>query len=192
MNYPLTKKEKIAWDFAIERHHGQFRKFGNQSYFDAHVRKVNGILKQITTNEDLLCASILHDVCEDCGVTYYEIDKIFGKKVADLVQELTSSDKKIGKMGKKNYLLTKMINMSSDALLIKLCDRLQNISDHLTMSESFRKKYNEETRFIIDNLVVARQLNRKHENIISQINGILSRIDRGYKKKLKHLESFNR
>ena len=83
-NRPLTPKEKEAWDFAKELHKDQVRKFINKPYFMTHVQKVNGIAKQYTTDEDILCASLLHDVIEDCfedpDVGYHIIEEKFGKK----------------------------------------------------------------------------------------------------------------
>jgi hypothetical protein len=53
-NTPSTPKEKQAWEFAQDKHKDQIRKFINKPYFDAHVQKVNGLVKQYTTDEDLL------------------------------------------------------------------------------------------------------------------------------------------
>ena len=161
-NRPITPKEKLAWDFAKEAHKGQIRKFINKPYFGAHVVKVNGIVKQYTTDEDLLCAALLHDVIEDCfedpEVGYHVIEEEFGKRVADIVMELTSSKEDIDENynSKADYLIVKMIHMSDDALVIKLADRLQNISDAFTASERFRNKYFKETVKIMDELNVQR------------------------------------
>lgn len=54
MNRPISPREKEAWDFAVNAHKGQVRKFSNKSYFTEHVQKVNGILKKYTKDEDLL------------------------------------------------------------------------------------------------------------------------------------------
>ena len=142
-NRPLTPKEKEAWDFAKDLHKDQVRKFINKPYFMAHVQKVNGIAKQYTTDEDILCAALLHDTIEDCfedpDVGYHIIEGKFGKKIADIVQELTSSKDEIEDNydSKADYLIVKMIHMTDEALFIKLCDRLQNISDAFTASERF-------------------------------------------------------
>lgn len=166
-NIPLTENERRAWDFSKEKHKLQIRKFLNIPYFDAHVQKVNGIVKMYTQNEIILIASILHDVLEDCFKNKWEgysvIRDMFGETVTDLVMELTS-DKDIIKYkyngSKKDYLSNKMINMSDGALIIKLADRLQNISDVFTADESFRIKYVNETIYILDRIESARQLNK--------------------------------
>lgn len=188
MNQPLTEKENLAWEFARELHKDQVRKFINLPYFDAHVQKVNGIVKQYTTNEDLLIAAICHDVIEDCFKDKWEgysiIKEKFGKRVADLVLELTSDE---GEMkhryggSKRDYLIYKMTHMTDDALIIKLCDRLQNISDAFTASEKFRNNYFEETSAIVESIERDRNLTDIHNRILDDIKAKLDNISSIFK-----------
>lgn len=187
---PISDIEKRAWEFAKQKHEGQFRKFQNSSYFDGHVAKVFGLLKQVDTNPILGCAAICHDVIEDTDATWEDIKEIFGKRVANLVKELTSDEEKINLKGKKDYLLDKMIDMSDGALLIKLCDRLQNISDSYNASERFRDNYYKETKYIIDSLKKERRLNRKQMRIVQQIEGLLTNIKSRYKYESKYIIMF--
>lgn len=182
-NRPITEKEKLAWNFAKKAHRGQVRKFINKPYFGAHVVKVNGIVKQYTTDEDLLCAALLHDTLEDCyedpEVGLVELKELFGSRVGNLVWELTSDGDEIDDDyygSKANYLTDKMIHISDDALIIKLADRLQNISDAFTASERFRNKYFEETTKIIDTIKKHRQFNRIQSLLISDIESKLNNI----------------
>jgi len=194
-NRPITAKEKEAWDLAKELHKDQIRKFINKSYFMAHVQKVNGIVKQYTTDEDLLCAALLHDTIEDCfedkEVGYQIIKDKFGKRVADIVMELTSSKEEIEEDfdSKADYLIVKMIHMSNDALIIKLADRLQNISDAFTASEKFRNKYFQETVKIMDELEKNRRFNRIQGLLANQIKMKLSNISSIFK--IKKFNEFN-
>ncbi len=194
-NKPITDKEKKAWEFAQEKHVGQVRKFIGSSYFDAHVQKVNGIVKFYTTDEDILCSSLLHDTIEDCyenkWIGYRDIKSEFGPRVADLVMELTSDNDEIEHKWDKDkggYLIKKMISMSEDALIIKLSDRLQNISDAFTASEKFRNKYFEETSRIITELENNRDLNDIHKRLLDDIKSKLGNIDSIFK--IKKFESF--
>ena len=186
-NRPITPKERKAWNFAKEAHKGQIRKFVNKPYFGAHVVKVNGIVKQYTTEEDILCAALLHDVVEDCfedpEVGYHIIEEEFGKRVADIVMELTSSKEDIDDNydSKADYLIVKMIHMSDDALIIKLSDRLQNISDAFTASERFRTKYFQETVQIMDELEGHRRYNRVQDLLVNQIKMKLDNINSIFK-----------
>lgn len=190
--YPQTQLEKKAWDFAKKAHEGVFRKFIGATYFDGHVRKVFGLVKQFDTRSKIGAAALLHDCIEDVDwVTYELLVEEFGKEVADLVNELTSKEDMIEIMGKSNYLLDKMSTMSDDALIIKLCDRLQNISDSYTASERFRSNYYRETRYIMDRFSDVRQLNDTHRRILEQINGLLDNIKNRYQyESLTHLRRF--
>lgn len=187
-NRPLTIKERKAWEFAKDAHKHQVRKFINLPYFDAHVSKVNGIVKKYTTDEDILCAALLHDVLEDCfddmKEGYQIISENFDSRVADLVVEVTSIGDEIDHDydgSKTKYLTNKMIKMSSDALIIKLADRLQNISDAFTTSPRFRKKYTNETLDIISQLEKSRTFNRIHLRLISDIKAKLKNIESIFK-----------
>jgi (p)ppGpp synthase/HD superfamily hydrolase len=182
-NRPITEKEKIAWNFAKQAHKGQVRKFINKPYFGAHVVRVNGIVKQYTTDEDLLCAALLHDTLEDCyedpEVGLVELKELFGTRVGNLVWELTSDGDEIDDNydgSKTEYLTDKMIHMSDDALIIKLADRLQNISDAFTATERFRNKYFQETSEILTEIQKNRQFNRIHRLLIGDIQAKLDNI----------------
>jgi (p)ppGpp synthase/HD superfamily hydrolase len=181
-NRPITDKERKAWKFAREAHKGQVRKFINKPYFGAHVVKVNGIVKQYTTDEDILCAALLHDTIEDCfedpKVGYQILESEFGKRVADIVMELTSSKEDIESKydTKGDYLISKMSSMSDDALIVKLADRLQNISDAFTASERFRNNYFQETAKIMSQLEKNRRYNRVQGLLAGQIKMKLDNI----------------
>ena len=197
---PLTSLEQKAWLFAQQAHQGVVRKFLRTPYFEGHVAKVFGILKQYDTRPTLGAAAILHDTLEDVDyVTFEMIEEKFGIRVAKLVKELTSDEESIQKHGKANYLLNKMIYMSDDALLIKLCDRLQNISDMYAASVTFRTKYVRETQFIVDGLKAGRRMSHRHQRLVNEIQSLLNNIKKRTKLEskmnlrfLKLFEDFNK
>ena len=181
---------KKAWNLAEKGHKGVTRKFSGIPYFEGHVVKVYEFVKKFTNDPELLAASLLHDTLEDVEwITEEMILEEFGQRVLNIVKELTSDDIKVKEMGKANYLLEKMTNQSDDALLIKLCDRLANISDYPTQSDSFRQKYYKETRFIMNNLVKKRKLNQTQQEAADMVNEILSEMEKRHG--LKYLESFS-
>ncbi len=186
--YPLSELETKAWKFAHNAHDGIKRKFSGVPYF-YHVRQVFKLVKKVDTRKELGAAALLHDTVEDVeNITYDVIKKEFGKRVADLVKELTSNDELVSVMGKSEYLADKLLSISDDALIIKLCDRYQNLSDHFTSSDKFRDKYFKETNYIITKLKQDRHLNRKQQIILDWIEGLLSMMKKRYK--LNTFESF--
>ena len=194
-NAPITPKEKLAWEFAQRAHKDQVRKFTGQSYFDAHVQKVNGTLKLYTTDEATLIAALLHDVAEDCydniWDAYADVKELFGKEVADIMLELTSDNEEMKhKWGgsKTNYLINKMLKMSDKAFTIKLSDRFNNIADAFTASERFRNNYYRETCAIVDAMEEGRTFTRVQRQLLDDIKAKLDNIKRIFKvKKLNEM-----
>ena len=117
-----------AIHFAKIAHDGQFRTDGEE-YFN-HPFRVMLCVANYTRNEDVLCASILHDVIEDTKYDFEDINMKFGFTVASIVNELTNKDdtslkraERIAARENKYKLLSK------HATLIKLADRLDNVQD---------------------------------------------------------------
>ena len=137
------------------------------------------MVAKYTQDEELIIAAYLHDTIEDTETTFEEILKEFGKRVTVLVKELTSDKSKYSKLNKGDYLLKKMNKMSDEALLIKLCDRLDNISGHPNEPDKFVRIYMEQTEYILNNL--ERNLTLIHKEIIKMIQDKLKKIQ----KKLK-------
>ena len=148
-------KEKIiqAHNFSQKKHAGQKRKFTDLDYF-THPKWVARRIEELTNDEDLVITALLHDTIEDTDTTYLEVEKEFGKRIADLVQELTIDEDKKEEMGKKPYMVYYIDKMSNDAFIVKLVDRWHNVlfleSDNV--SKGWKKWYWKETRYILDNL----------------------------------------
>ncbi|SRR6056297_997673 len=163
--------QKLAKNFAEKKHEGQLRKFSKKPYIE-HPIKVSEIIKENKKSHkinELLAAAFLHDTLENTNTNEEELKKNFGKLITFLVKELTSEKEIQNKIGKKEYLAKKMKKLSSWALVIKLADRLDNVSDLNNCSEKFRKKYSEETKFILAELNKKRKLSKTHKKLIEKI-----------------------
>jgi guanosine-3',5'-bis(diphosphate) 3'-pyrophosphohydrolase len=159
-----------ALRFAAKKHKGQRRKGDGKPYIMHPISVMTRILSiKKSTNAYLLgTAALLHDTVEDCGVSLRKIAKKFGFHVAALVKELTLDKSQYTEIGKTEYLCREMLRMSSYALAIKLCDRLDNVSDLDTMDEDFRKRYLEETTQIMER-IIQRKLTRTHLTLVGLI-----------------------
>ncbi|MBP5467061.1 MAG: bifunctional (p)ppGpp synthetase/guanosine-3',5'-bis(diphosphate) 3'-pyrophosphohydrolase, partial [Clostridia bacterium] len=73
-----------AIKYATDAHEGQKRKLIDAPYI-LHPMETAAIVSRITCDEDVVCAAILHDVAEDTGRSIDEIERLFGKRVAELV-----------------------------------------------------------------------------------------------------------
>lgn len=162
--------------YSIEKHSGQTRKGNGMPYF---IHPFN-VMKRIFDNKEsknmymLGIACLLHDVLEDCYDTpeerlegLLEMVKIFGPQIAGIVDELTLDKEQYAIIGKKEYLAQELNEMSSYALAIKLCDRLENICDTKHMDHKFKRYYVEQTLYILAKL--DRRLTPTHENLVELI-----------------------
>lgn len=165
---------KAALIFAKEKHKNQNRKVTNEPYV-THPISVAKILRENKKShkiKELVAAAFLHDTLEDTNTTEHELEKLFGKLITSLVLELTTDEKEKEKIGKEKYLAEKMSDnsrMSNWALVIKLADRLDNVSDLKNADEKFRKRYTKETRHILETLEKNRKLSSTHKKLIKKI-----------------------
>lgn len=134
------KKIDNAIAFAERKHNGQLDDEG-KDFFTAHPYKVGLAVKQLTDNEDIICSAFLHDTLEDTNTTYEELEKEFGKKVADLVNELTHE----GKPDNYGFYFPRL--KSKEAIMIKLIDRASNVSRMGGWSKKRKEQYLKNTRF---------------------------------------------
>lgn len=159
-----------AIHYASYLHRKQFRK-GDGCPYISHpliVAEFVRTYKESKNLEELVIAAILHDVLEDTKGKKKDIRKRFGPLVLSLVKELTSNKKLIKKMGKNPYLIMKMKEMSSYALVIKLCDRLSNVIDNPSPS------YLEDTAVMMRELEKGREiLSNTHRAIMLEISTVL-------------------
>lgn len=82
------------------------------------------------TDENVLCALVLHDTLEDTTLTESEIEYYFDKKVLSIVKELTKVGIDDGTIDDKIEFLKSFFTKSTEALLCKIADRWCNVKDY--------------------------------------------------------------
>ena len=167
--------------FATERHKGQVRADGTD--YIAHPIRVSKLVSEFkpSRNGNILAAgALLHDVLEDTYTSYKELCDRFGIVVASLVMEVTSSGFMPKLVGKRFYLAHKMQYMSSYALVIKLADRLDNLTDMRAVALEKIKRTYFDTIYMINYLEGKRNLTDPQKNLIVAIRGKLEEINKEY------------
>jgi (p)ppGpp synthase/HD superfamily hydrolase len=90
------------------------------------------------------CA-LLHDVIEDAGKSYEDLEKVFGKNVADGVLALTKSNMIMSKPEKMADSLARVKEQPREIGMVKLADRIVNLQPPPAhWSAEKRTKYREE------------------------------------------------
>ena len=167
--------------FATERHKGQVRADGSD--YITHPIRVSKLVAEFkpSRNGNILAAgAILHDVLEDTYTSYKELVDRFGIVVASLVMEVTSSGFMPKLVGKRFYLAHKMQYMSSYALVIKLADRLDNLTDMRAVALEKIKRTYFDTIYMINYLEGKRNLTDPQKNLIIAIRSKLEEINKEY------------
>ncbi|GBG14445.1 guanosine-3',5'-bis(Diphosphate) 3'-pyrophosphohydrolase [Novimethylophilus kurashikiensis] len=157
-----------ALQFAKQRHKGQVRRGSGEPYI-THPVAVSYLVaayKRSKRLRELIVAAMLHDVVEDTSTTIEEISRRFGVFVASLVLELTNDKEEILRHGKLEYQSKKLLSISGYALVIKLADRLHNISDAPT------PKMVRDTLVLIERLRAGRKLTKTQEAMVSDLESL--------------------
>lgn len=78
---PLYEKAVV---FAAIAHQGARRK-GSRIPYLSHPIEAAAIVSELTDDEELIAAAVLHDVVEDTPVTLEEVEQYFGERIAAYV-----------------------------------------------------------------------------------------------------------
>ena len=131
---PMTETNELlilrTIDFAARKHRDQRRKDEEASPYINHPISVSLLLAEIggITDREVLSAAILHDTLEDTDTTPEELEAAFGARIRKLVEEVTD-DKRLPKATRKQRQIDYACELSPDAVLIKLGDKISNVLD---------------------------------------------------------------
>jgi (p)ppGpp synthase/HD superfamily hydrolase len=119
-----------ALRFSAEKHRDQRRKGVHASPYINHPIEVAAMLANVAGVRDdaTLIAAVLHDTIEDTRTTPEEIEAAFGTKIRSIVLEVTD-DKRLPKAERKRLQVEHAPHMSSSAKLIKIADKISNVSE---------------------------------------------------------------
>src|SRR5690554_8005048 len=152
----LTDEDKLlirkAFDTAVEAHKDQRRKSG-EAYIFHPIAVAKIVDSEIGLDDTSIAAALLHDVVEDTKYTVEDIEKMFGKVVARIVDGLTkiahislSEDVSMQAENFRKMLLT--LNEDIRVIIIKIADRLHNMQTMESMPPHKQRKIASETLYI--------------------------------------------
>lgn len=156
-------KLKLAIDLAFEAHKDQWRSGEYAVPYICHPLEVLTLLRYVggVTNEDQLCAAVLHDVLEETDISYEVMRDSVGERAANLVKELTRVEptaEETAGMSKdeiwamrSQLLLDEISKMSPQAMAVKMCDRISNLREaKITKTEKKVKRYIAQTEKMLE------------------------------------------
>ena len=86
----MSKRLDDAIEFATKKHTEQTRKRENTPYI-LHPLEAAAVAAELTKDEDILIAAVLHDTVEDTDTSIDEVREKFGNRVAELVESETEN-----------------------------------------------------------------------------------------------------
>jgi len=136
-----------AWDFAAKVH-GDRKYFSGAPYME-HVLEVASTLASMHLDLDTVLAGLLHGVLKD-GVTSQQIEKEFGKGVAEIVEgctRITSVHYNSQLAHQAENVRKMLLAIAADirVLLVKLADRLQDMCSLESMDGDYQREIARET-----------------------------------------------
>ncbi|MFP1793921.1 bifunctional GTP diphosphokinase/guanosine-3',5'-bis pyrophosphate 3'-pyrophosphohydrolase [Lonsdalea quercina] len=142
------KRLRQAYLVARDAHEGQTRSSGEP--YITHPVAVACILAEMRLDYETLMAALLHDVIEDTPATYQDMEQLFGKSVAELVEGVSKLDKlkfRDKKEAQAENFRKMIMAMVQDirVILIKLADRTHNMRTLGALRPDKRRRIARET-----------------------------------------------
>ncbi len=128
-------KIQRAIRFATKTHevYQKQKRKGKDVAYITHPLTVGIILSHIGANENVVSAGILHDTIEDSvpekKVTYEMLEERFGKEVAQMVLDVTETDKNLPWEQRKKEAIKHIEKFSHDSLMVKSADIISNLTE---------------------------------------------------------------
>lgn len=131
-----------AVNLAEELHADAKRKSG-EPYISHPCRIANALISLKIEDEDILVATILHDVLEDTDIKAELLESYFGKDATQIIKLVTKQK------GISTETYYKNIARDKKATIVKVADRCHNVSTMYFFSEEKMKEYIEETELYV-------------------------------------------
>ena len=187
-----SKLIKDAFNLSLFAHAGQKREDGS-NYINHPIKVAKKLTEEVFSDNETICAALLHDVLEDTHITRNQINSYFGEEVALLVNNVTKMKNIIEKSSnlreenlKKIFILT-----FSDPriLMIKISDRIHNLSTLNAIKNKARiERIVRESSEFYSPLSSRFGLNNLKQSLDDEIFKILNKDD--YEKTKKIIDTF--
>ena len=162
LDFDLINKA-IEW---ARKYHGEQKRKSGEPYY-SHPLEVAYMISEHKLKTDVIVASILHDIIEDTPVTAGMILDNFGWRIAQIVDRLTRDRPDGTKLSIEEILNNAYRTQDEEILIIKLFDRLHNLTTLDAMTAEKKKKIALET--LSSFLAIALYFDEQGDQIIAKL-----------------------
>lgn len=136
---------KAAWAHEKQEHHRK----GSDVPYIIHPFGVMIIASNVTDDEDVLIACLMHDVLEDVGANIYDennMRKDFGDSVVAIVKDVTKDENEEDWHERSKAYLNHLEHKASDkAVIVSASDKIHNLlsilTDHTTHGDDLWERF---------------------------------------------------
>ncbi len=141
-----------AISFASRAHRHQIRKDG-QTPYSAHVVRVCLIVRHVFGLDDprALMAAALHDTIEDTNTDFDDLEKTFGREIAEWTAMLTK-EKRRPEMEREEDYIVRLVQAPWQVKVCKLADIFDNMMDSAYLKPAERERTRKRSRQYLDAL----------------------------------------
>ena len=162
LDFDLINKA-IYW---AKKYHGDQKRKSGEPYY-SHPLEVAYMISEYKLKTDVIVASILHDIIEDTEVTAGMIVDNFGWRITEMVDRLTRDRPDGSKLSVEEVLNNAYQKQDEEVLLIKLFDRLHNLTTLDAMTDEKKKKIALET--LSSFLAIALSFDEQGDQMIAKL-----------------------
>ncbi len=143
-------------EYATNRHIKVNHKYGKKDY-SYHLNMVYSVAEEFIylideqERENVYCGCWVHDIIEDARETYNDVLQNTNKTIAELAYALTNEKGK-NRSERANDKYYKEMHDIPNAVFIKLCDRIANITHSKNQGSKMFDKYKKENENFIKQL----------------------------------------
>ena len=127
---------EIALKSAAKAHEKQYRK-GTDIPYITHPVAVGMILMKAGYSEELVAAGILHDTVEDTDLSLQDIEQLFGRNIAQIVEGCSEPDKSLSWEDRKKQTIEYIASAPEEIRVVACADKLHNIRSIASDIEQF-------------------------------------------------------
>lgn len=136
----FTPRLNEAIKLAAHLHRNQSRKDNNKTPYITHLISVAIILSEVTNDEDIIIAGLMHDSLEDVpGYTYEQLVLDCGVRVAEIVRHVTepldankADNEQLPWLTRKEQYLEALRSGGVESALISCADKIHNTESYIT------------------------------------------------------------
>ena len=162
LDFDLINKA-IYW---AKKYHGEQKRKSGEAYY-THPLEVAYMISEHNLKTNVIVASILHDIIEDTEVTAGMILDNFGWRITEMVDMLTRDRPDGSKLSVEEVLNNAYQKQDEEVLLIKIFDRLHNLTTLDAMTDEKKKKIALET--LSSFLAIALSFDEQGDQMIAKL-----------------------